>query len=142
MNSLIAVYWRDTSAGMPTLPYYLAKVLADVPRMIVAGNHEPPPRAFLYLRSKSDAFPLLLLFSSLHVHRSVYFLFRIPAATELALLGDHVVVYQRVCHRLLCLLCSGTTDVWIDRHGNVPGMGFGFERNCSSSLEGDEHHWI
>ncbi|KAK5816168.1 P-loop containing nucleoside triphosphate hydrolase protein, partial [Linnemannia elongata] len=32
-----AVYWRDTSAGMPTLPYYLAKILADVPRMIVAA---------------------------------------------------------------------------------------------------------
>ncbi|KAI8605104.1 hypothetical protein EDD21DRAFT_299997 [Dissophora ornata] len=32
-----AVFWRDTSAGMPTLPYYLAKVLADVPRMIVAS---------------------------------------------------------------------------------------------------------
>lgn len=34
----VAVYWRDTSAGMPTLPYYLAKILADVPRMIVAGK--------------------------------------------------------------------------------------------------------
>lgn len=34
----VAVYWRDTSAGMPTLPYYLAKFLADVPRMIVAGK--------------------------------------------------------------------------------------------------------
>ncbi|KAK3828723.1 MAG: hypothetical protein J3Q66DRAFT_435206 [Benniella sp.] len=32
-----AVFWRDTSAGMPTLPYYLAKVLADVPRIIVAS---------------------------------------------------------------------------------------------------------
>ncbi|KAG0334541.1 hypothetical protein BG004_000365, partial [Podila humilis] len=31
-----AVFWRDTSAGMPTLPYYMAKILADVPRMIVA----------------------------------------------------------------------------------------------------------
>ncbi|KAF9913217.1 hypothetical protein BX616_010139 [Lobosporangium transversale] len=31
-----AVFWRDSSAGMPTLPYYLAKILADVPRMIVA----------------------------------------------------------------------------------------------------------
>ncbi|KAF9286985.1 hypothetical protein BGZ68_002365 [Mortierella alpina] len=32
-----AVFWRDTSAGMPTLPYYLAKILADVPRMLVAA---------------------------------------------------------------------------------------------------------
>ncbi|KAG0034358.1 hypothetical protein BGZ82_005777, partial [Podila clonocystis] len=32
-----AVFWRDTSAGMPTLPYYMAKFLADVPRMIVAA---------------------------------------------------------------------------------------------------------
>ncbi|KAI1320190.1 hypothetical protein EDD11_001795 [Mortierella claussenii] len=33
-----AVFRRDTSAGMPTLPYYLAKVLADVPRIIVASG--------------------------------------------------------------------------------------------------------
>lgn len=32
----VAVFWRDTSAGMPTLPYYLAKVLADIPRIAVA----------------------------------------------------------------------------------------------------------
>ncbi|KAG0230455.1 hypothetical protein BGW42_000932 [Actinomortierella wolfii] len=33
-----AVFWRDTSAGMATLPYYLAKVLADIPRVLVAGK--------------------------------------------------------------------------------------------------------
>ncbi|KAF9085837.1 hypothetical protein BGX23_009342 [Mortierella sp. AD031] len=32
-----AVFWRDSSAGMPTLPYYFAKFLADVPRMVVAA---------------------------------------------------------------------------------------------------------
>ncbi|KAG0269130.1 hypothetical protein DFQ27_004703 [Actinomortierella ambigua] len=32
-----AVFWRDTSAGMPTMPYYLAKVLADIPRVLVAA---------------------------------------------------------------------------------------------------------
>ncbi|RHZ83218.1 hypothetical protein Glove_99g58 [Diversispora epigaea] len=31
------VYWRDTSSGMKTIPYYLAKSIADVPRIIIAG---------------------------------------------------------------------------------------------------------
>ncbi|KAG0242721.1 hypothetical protein BGW41_003617 [Actinomortierella wolfii] len=35
----VAVFWRDTSAGMATLPYYLAKVLADIPRVLVAAPH-------------------------------------------------------------------------------------------------------
>ncbi|RHZ83219.1 hypothetical protein Glove_99g53 [Diversispora epigaea] len=31
------VYWRDTSSGMKTIPYFLAKVIADIPRMLIAG---------------------------------------------------------------------------------------------------------
>lgn len=31
------VFWRDTSAGMPALPYYIAKAAADIPRIIVSS---------------------------------------------------------------------------------------------------------
>ena len=31
------VYWRDSSSGMLTVPYYIAKVCADIPRIIIAG---------------------------------------------------------------------------------------------------------
>ncbi|KAF9319425.1 hypothetical protein BG003_009084 [Podila horticola] len=31
------VYWREKSSGLLTLPYYLAKVIADIPRIILAG---------------------------------------------------------------------------------------------------------
>lgn len=31
------VFWRDTSAGMPTLPYFLAKFVVDIPRIILAA---------------------------------------------------------------------------------------------------------
>jgi len=31
------VYWRDAASGMPALPYFLAKFIADIPRMIVAA---------------------------------------------------------------------------------------------------------
>ncbi|KAJ3303577.1 hypothetical protein HDV03_003654 [Kappamyces sp. JEL0829] len=31
------VYWRDTAAGMPVLPYYLAKVIVDIPRIILGA---------------------------------------------------------------------------------------------------------
>ncbi|KAG0252583.1 hypothetical protein BG011_006907 [Mortierella polycephala] len=31
------VYWRDKSSGLLTFPYYLAKVIADIPRIVLAG---------------------------------------------------------------------------------------------------------
>ncbi|KAI9179963.1 hypothetical protein H9P43_005295 [Blastocladiella emersonii ATCC 22665] len=31
------VYWRDVAAGMPTVPYFVAKALVDVPRIVLAG---------------------------------------------------------------------------------------------------------
>ena len=31
------VYWRDTAAGMPTIPYFLAKFTSDAPRIVIAG---------------------------------------------------------------------------------------------------------
>ncbi|KAI1313410.1 hypothetical protein EDD11_002645 [Mortierella claussenii] len=31
------VYWREKSSGLLTFPYYLAKVIADIPRIILAG---------------------------------------------------------------------------------------------------------
>ncbi|KAI9220286.1 P-loop containing nucleoside triphosphate hydrolase protein [Blastocladiella britannica] len=33
----MVVYWRDTSAGMPTLPYFLGKFLVDIPRIFIAS---------------------------------------------------------------------------------------------------------
>jgi len=31
------VFWRDSSAGQPTISYYLAKVVADIPRVVIAA---------------------------------------------------------------------------------------------------------
>ncbi|KAI9595510.1 hypothetical protein BDF19DRAFT_422397 [Syncephalis fuscata] len=31
------VYWRDTAAGMTSIPYYLAKMVADLPRCLIAA---------------------------------------------------------------------------------------------------------
>ncbi|KAI9223239.1 hypothetical protein BC828DRAFT_376433 [Blastocladiella britannica] len=31
------VYWRDVASGMPTLPYFAAKVVVDIPRIVLAG---------------------------------------------------------------------------------------------------------
>lgn len=31
------VYWRDTATGMPTIPYFLAKVIIDIPRMVMGA---------------------------------------------------------------------------------------------------------
>ncbi|KAF9351953.1 hypothetical protein BGX26_010140 [Mortierella sp. AD094] len=31
------VYWREKSSGLLTLPYYVAKVIADIPRIVLAG---------------------------------------------------------------------------------------------------------
>ncbi|CAG8500570.1 10166_t:CDS:10 [Dentiscutata erythropus] len=31
------VYWRDTAAGMRTIPYFVAKLVADIPRLLIAA---------------------------------------------------------------------------------------------------------
>jgi hypothetical protein len=31
------VFWRDTAAGMPTSAYFLAKWIADIPRIVLAA---------------------------------------------------------------------------------------------------------
>jgi hypothetical protein len=31
------VYWRDTAAGMRTVPYFMAKFIADIPRILIAA---------------------------------------------------------------------------------------------------------
>ncbi|ORX95418.1 hypothetical protein K493DRAFT_372167, partial [Basidiobolus meristosporus CBS 931.73] len=31
------VFWRETASGMPTLPYFLAKAISDIPRIILAA---------------------------------------------------------------------------------------------------------
>ncbi|KAF9989676.1 hypothetical protein BGZ75_005353, partial [Mortierella antarctica] len=51
-----AVYWRDTSAGMPTLPYYLAKILADVPRMLVAVLSGAAPHLYQVMNNHEYAY--------------------------------------------------------------------------------------
>ncbi|CAG8511444.1 36519_t:CDS:10, partial [Racocetra persica] len=32
-----AVYWRDVSSGMHTIPYFLAKIINDIPRIIISA---------------------------------------------------------------------------------------------------------
>ncbi|KAI8800846.1 hypothetical protein BJ742DRAFT_779904 [Cladochytrium replicatum] len=31
------VFWCNTAAGMPTLPYFLAKIIADIPRILISS---------------------------------------------------------------------------------------------------------
>ncbi|KAI8902412.1 hypothetical protein BC833DRAFT_573455 [Globomyces pollinis-pini] len=32
------VYWRDTASGMPVLPYFFAKFIIDIPRIVIGGS--------------------------------------------------------------------------------------------------------
>ncbi|KAF9116038.1 hypothetical protein BGX27_005271 [Mortierella sp. AM989] len=57
-----SVFWRDTSAGMPTLPYYFAKVLADFPRMIVASCMYTGAFIFFFAYQEKLSTLLLLVF--------------------------------------------------------------------------------
>eukprot|EP00834_Sanchytrium_tribonematis_P003745 NODE_156_length_15158_cov_0.791553.p2 type:complete len:846 gc:universal NODE_156_length_15158_cov_0.791553:6406-8943(+) len=60
------VYWRDTSAGMPTTAYFLAKFTADLPRIIIAS--------FFYTLSLTVYFDYRSDFGSLMlVNLSLYF---------------------------------------------------------------------
>eukprot|EP00835_Amoeboradix_gromovi_P002324 NODE_130_length_18488_cov_0.389961.p1 type:complete len:846 gc:universal NODE_130_length_18488_cov_0.389961:7015-9552(+) len=60
------VYWRDTSAGMHTVPYFLAKFTSDIPRIVIAG--------FFYTLSLTVFFDYRSQFFSLMlVNLSLYF---------------------------------------------------------------------
>jgi len=53
------VFWRDTSAGQPTISYYLAKLVADIPRIIIAAIMFTA--AFVLFYPYNSSFKLLYL---------------------------------------------------------------------------------
>ncbi|KAF9424997.1 hypothetical protein BGZ76_003467 [Entomortierella beljakovae] len=54
------VYWREKSSGLLTFPYYLAKVIADIPRIILAGLMFSIS-LIIFFNERSNYFYLLLI---------------------------------------------------------------------------------
>ncbi|KAF8933200.1 hypothetical protein BGZ47_010990 [Haplosporangium gracile] len=98
-----AVYWRDTSAGMPTLPYYLAKFLADVPRMIVAACMYTGAFIFFFAyRQQLSSLFLVILLLYINAFSLGYFVSAIVNRSMFGLVGTGMSLAW-------ALVLSGTT---------------------------------
>ncbi|RGB39200.1 hypothetical protein C1646_690392 [Rhizophagus diaphanus] len=82
------VYWRDTAAGMRTIPYFFAKFIADIPRLVIAAAMFTcsfilfyPYRAFIL------ELYLIILLSYLAAWTMGYFLSAIVTKEKLGLIG-------------------------------------------------------
>ncbi|KAH7048544.1 hypothetical protein BKA57DRAFT_424011 [Linnemannia elongata] len=59
------VYWREKSSGLLTLPYYLAKVIADIPRIVLAGIMFSIS-LIIFFNERSNYFYLLFIIINLY----------------------------------------------------------------------------
>lgn len=89
------VFWRDTSAGMPTLPYFLAKSIADWPRLVLG--------AFLYSLGFTIFYPYRSSYSNLLVIAILVYL----AAFNM---GYFVSMFAR--RENVALVCTGFALGW------------------------------
>ncbi|KAI8586477.1 hypothetical protein BDZ88DRAFT_429014 [Geranomyces variabilis] len=106
------VYWRDTSAGMPLLPFFLAKWAADFPRMITSSIMFTLSLALL-LPYHSSLVDIGILISALYfcAFSMGYFLSTVvqPRAVHLASTGFVL---------LWCMLLGGVAPDFADVQSN------------------------
>ncbi|KAF9347284.1 hypothetical protein BGX26_001227 [Mortierella sp. AD094] len=88
INVGASVFWRDTSAGMPTLPYYFAKVLADFPRMVVASCMYTGAFVFFFAyHEKLSTLLLLVLLLYINAFSMGYFVSTVVSRSMFGLAG-------------------------------------------------------
>ncbi|RHZ58597.1 hypothetical protein Glove_372g90 [Diversispora epigaea] len=87
------VYWRDTSSGMKTIPYFLAKSIADIPRILLAGLMFSLSFILFYshLSSFRDIYVIILL-TYIAAWQIGYFLSAIFSKEKLGLVGTGVAL--------------------------------------------------
>ncbi|KAJ3269984.1 hypothetical protein HDV01_000747 [Terramyces sp. JEL0728] len=101
------VYWRDTASGMSVIPYYVAKALVDVPRILIG--------ACVYFLSLITFFPyaqkfgfLLSVVICLH-----FYAFALGYALSTAVPYSKLAVYGTGFSLLWALVLSGVVpDLW------------------------------
>ncbi|KAG0371049.1 hypothetical protein BGZ54_000967 [Gamsiella multidivaricata] len=82
------VYWREKSSGLLTLPYYMAKVIADIPRIILAGIMFSIS-LIVFFNERSNYFYLLFVIIMLYAVAFAmgYLLSALIPASRVALVG-------------------------------------------------------
>ncbi|KAJ3308200.1 hypothetical protein HDV04_001620 [Boothiomyces sp. JEL0838] len=101
------VYWRDAASGMSTIPYYIAKVIVDVPRVIIG--------AIMFSVALVMFFPYQQSFASvLSVVIALYFYaFVLGYALSTAVPYSKLAVYGTGVALLWALVLSGVVpDLW------------------------------
>ncbi|KAJ3324918.1 hypothetical protein HDV06_005506 [Boothiomyces sp. JEL0866] len=101
------VYWRDAASGMSTIPYYIAKVIVDIPRVIIG--------AIMFSVALVMFFPYQQSFGSvLSVVIALYFYaFVLGYALSTAVPYSKLAVYGTGVALLWALVLSGVVpDLW------------------------------
>ncbi|KAJ2998350.1 hypothetical protein HDV02_004565 [Globomyces sp. JEL0801] len=119
------VYWRDTASGMSAVPYFLAKVVVDLPRMIIG--------AMLYSSALTIFFPYAQKFTTIYgVVQGLYFYaFAMGYALSIAVNYAKLAIYGTGMSLLWALVLSGVMPPLEDVYGKqeqngtrVPGTGY------------------
>ncbi|RHZ83221.1 hypothetical protein Glove_99g51 [Diversispora epigaea] len=82
------VYWRDTSSGMRTGPYFLAKSIADIPRILIAGLMFSLAFILFYsFRARFSEIYVIVLLTYIAAWQMGYFLSAIVSKDKLGLVS-------------------------------------------------------
>ncbi|KAF9585246.1 hypothetical protein BGW38_003236 [Lunasporangiospora selenospora] len=120
------VYWRDKSSGLLTLPYYLAKVIADIPRIVLAAIMFSIS-LIIFFNERSNYFYLLFIIIMLYA-----------VAFAMGYLLSALVPQNRVS-----LVGTGFTLAWaIVFSGDAPDLADVMSDDASSGYKAGRWIWM
>ncbi|KAF9431221.1 hypothetical protein BGZ76_000511 [Entomortierella beljakovae] len=120
------VYWREKSSGLLTFPYYLAKVIADIPRIILAGIMFSIS-LIVFFNERSNYFYLLFIITMLYA-----------VAFAMGYLLSAIIPQNRVA-----LAGTGFTLAWaIVFSGDAPDLADVMSSDASSGYVATRWLWI
>jgi len=102
------VYWRDTSSGMSAIPYFFAKVLVDVPRIIL-GSTMFSVALVMFFPYAQSFLSLYLIVMCLH-----FYAFALGYALSTAVAYSSFAVYGTGFSLLWALVLSGVVPPLYD----------------------------
>ncbi|KAF9424151.1 hypothetical protein BGZ94_008082 [Podila epigama] len=120
------VYWREKSSGLLTFPYYLAKVIADIPRIVLAGVMFSLS-LIIFFHQRSNYFYLLFIIIMLYA-----------VAFAMGYLLSALVPQNRVA-----LVGTGFTLAWtIVFSGDAPDLADVMADDASSGYTATRWLWV
>ncbi|KAG0209591.1 hypothetical protein BGX28_010206 [Mortierella sp. GBA30] len=120
------VYWREKSSGLLTFPYYVAKVIADIPRIVLAGVMFSIS-LIIFFNERSNYFYLLFIIIMLYA-----------VAFAMGYLLSAIVPQNRVA-----LVGTGFTLAWaIVFSGDAPDLADVMSSEASSGYTATRWLWI